>query len=204
MNKHTLRWLSTALLSALLVACGGASRSADELRPAATPNAPTTNAASPPVTSQTVNAAPPTAPTPVVAEPLAAMPIASMLRAELVGKRGVPVDVHYQLAGEMTTNQPTMLQIALVPRVAGSNLQMELKTPPRLRVEANAPQAIQKATAAQAYRQSMALTPLEAGIDEVRVLVSMEHVGGSSFGIFRIPLTAATANQTPAKKRPPQ
>ncbi len=165
--------VSAACLVGLMVACGRVPQTAQKVdaAPAAT-------------------VAPPVAPAlPTGAEPA----LESMGRAALAGKRGAPVDVRFRVDGEVAANTPIPLQLALVPRVAGSNLQYEVEGSPDIQVSAKGSMAAQKAAASEVYRQTLSITPQRAAVTEVRVLVSMETAEGLAFGVYRIPLQSATS-----------
>lgn len=105
-------------------------------------------------------------------------------------KMGVPVDLRYQFEGEVEVGRPVTLHLAVVPQVNGSNLSVSLKEDAGLQATV-APINVQKASASTAYRQQLSLTRLAGGPAELRVLVTMEVDGGSAFGFFSVPLTAA-------------
>jgi hypothetical protein len=105
-------------------------------------------------------------------------------------KMGVPVDLRYQFDGEVEVGRPVTLHLAAVPQVNGSNLSVGLKEDAGLQATV-APINVQKASASTAYRQQLSLTRLAGGPAELRVLVTMEVDGGSTFAFFSVPLTAS-------------
>lgn len=125
------------------------------------------------------------------------------LAAPVGGKIGVPVDVHYQLQGVAAKNQPATLQLAFVPRVAGSNLQVEFPASPTVAIENGAAAfSIGKADATGVYRRSLLVTPRAADAGEVRAIVSMEVDGGRYAGIFNIPVGSGGTPERAGKDRP--
>lgn len=115
--------------------------------------------------------------------------LATMKRAvPASSKLGVPVDLHYQVDGAAEAGRPVTLHLAAVPRVAGTNLSVNIKEEEGLQATV-APLAQQKATAGTAYRQQMSVTRAANGPAEVRVLVTMETPEGSAFSWFGVPLT---------------
>lgn len=120
-------------------------------------------------------------------------PLDQMSVARLVGKMGVPVEVRYRLADTAVADQPTTLQLAFTPHVAGENLRVEFLSSGSVSIESGSePFARQKTDAAGVYRHSLVVTKrrsTQAGVQgEMRVLVSMDVEGGRYFGIFAVPL----------------
>lgn len=148
----------------------------------------------------------PTAPADASPTSQAAEPeIAQMRLAEQVGgKIGVPVDVRYQLQGIAAKNQPATLQLAFVPRTAGTNLRVEFPAAESVSIdEGGMPLAIAKADTAGAYRRSLLVTPRRGDSAEVRAIVSMDVNGGRYFGVFAIPVGPAQAQTRSGKGRSP-
>lgn len=119
--------------------------------------------------------------------------LAAMIPAERSSQKiGVPVDVRYQISGIMVTGRPANLQLAVIPRVEGENLRIELATTPGIAVSNSAePLTIGKANAAGVYRYAFALTPATNAPGKVPLIVSMEIDGARFFSVFSIPLSAA-------------
>lgn len=114
-----------------------------------------------------------------------------MSLAQPVGKMTLPVDVRYQLAGTPVRDQPTTLELALVPRVSGQNLHVEFPESDSVTIESGgAPFRQQKVTAATAVRRSLVITPRTRDAGELRVIISMDAEGGRYFGIYSIPFGA--------------
>lgn len=187
MNSHTLHLhLRSAcmlgLLATLLSGCGGpaaepAAEPAPEPAPASEP-AGNTPASPPP--------AEPSASSPVV---LAQEPaLESMASARAPAKLSVPVDLKYSFDAEPLTNQPVILHLAAVPRVAGANLVVSVKPAKGVQIAAGGALNVQKASASGAYRQQFSVTRGAAAPAELRVLVTMDLPEGSAFGFFSIPL----------------
>ena len=109
------------------------------------------------------------------------------------GKIGVPVDVRYQYAGTITAGQPVSLHIAVIPRVEGRNLKIELPRTAGLASGGKSPASavFGKAAAADTLRYTVELTPLAGAPDHVPLIVSMDVGGGHFFSVFPIPLAAA-------------
>jgi hypothetical protein len=115
-----------------------------------------------------------------------------MALASAPSKRSVPVDLRFQFAGDATTGLPVTLHLAVVPRVAGSNLKVSIKEVPGIQTAAVALGA-QKASATTAYRQQLSVTRLAGGPAELRVLVTMDVGESTEFGWFGVPFSAAPA-----------
>jgi hypothetical protein len=111
-----------------------------------------------------------------------------MKRAEPASsKLGVPVDLHYQLDGDIQPGRPVVLHLAAVPRIPGSNLNVTIKETAGIQAT-GAPVAAQKANAGTAYRQQLSVTRTAEAPAELRVLVTMELPEGSAFSWFGVPL----------------
>jgi len=125
-----------------------------------------------------------------VSEPLLASqpPLESMKTAKAPAKLSVPVDLKYRFDTEPLANQPAMLHLAAVPRVAGANLRVSVKDVDGIQVAAAGALNVQKASANGAYRQQYSVTRQGTGPAELRVLVTMDLPQGSGFGFFSIPL----------------
>lgn len=118
----------------------------------------------------------------------------SMSAAKASAKISVPVDLRYQFDGPVLPNQPVMLHLAAVPRVAGSHLTVSVNPVAGLRMDA-ASLTVQKASADGVYRQQFALTAADGAPTELRVMVTMDMDQGKAFGFFTVPLTSGTAAQ---------
>jgi len=113
----------------------------------------------------------------------------TMSEAQPSSKISVPADVRYQLSGAALQDQPITVKIAVVPRVAGTNLRVEFPDSPSVSVDVGgSPSVEQKVEAAGIYRRSLSITPRASAGAQMRVLVSMDVEGGRYFGIFSIPL----------------
>ena len=125
-----------------------------------------------------------------MSEPLLASqpPLESMKTAKAPAKLSVPVDLKYHFDTEPLANQPAMLHLAAVPRVAGTNLRVSVKDVDGIQVAAGGVLNVQKASANGAYRQQYSVTRQGTGPTELRVLVTMDLPEGSGFGFFSIPL----------------
>jgi hypothetical protein len=107
-------------------------------------------------------------------------PLESMRLASTNAKIGVPVDLHYRFEG-------SVLHLAAVPRVAGSNLRISVQQAPGLEFSEGSLD-VQKAAQAGVYRKQLAVTLTGAGPAQIRVLVTMGLGEGSSHGFYSIPL----------------
>jgi hypothetical protein len=115
--------------------------------------------------------------------------IDDMAVAQAVGKISVPVDVRYQLTSTPVRDQPTTLQLALVPRVQGENLRVEFPQSESVIIESGrAAFTEQKAGAGGPIRRSIIVTLRKGDVGQVRVLVSMDVQKARFFGIFSIPV----------------
>jgi hypothetical protein len=204
-------WLATPSVAAMLLAgCAGgtdapthespaasAQPAAPAEQPAPTQNTPADEGAVP---SETAPAAPAheaqVQSAPVLAD---TAEVSSWAAARPQAKLGVAVDLKYQIDGAVAANLPVTLRVALVPRVAGTNLSLEVKPSDGVRIDA-APLSLQKANAAGIYRHSFAITPSTGKTGPIRVLVGMDTAEGRSYGIFTIPVDEAAANIPSAKQ----
>lgn len=115
-------------------------------------------------------------------------------------KLGVPADLRYEFEGDVMAGQPVTLHLAVVPRVAGSNLTMSIKREPGINAIASELTA-QKASASATYRQELSVTKLAGGPSGLQVLVTMELPEGSAHSWFNIPFESApaTSKQLPVR-----
>jgi hypothetical protein len=111
----------------------------------------------------------------------------SMELAEPPHKMGVSVDLRYQFEDEVKSGRPVTLHLAAVPRVAGSNLSVSIKSDPGISVDGTA-FLLQKASASTAYRQQVSVTKLVNRPVVLRVLVTMETSEGSAHSWFSVPM----------------
>jgi hypothetical protein len=116
--------------------------------------------------------------------------IAAMTLAAPPKKLGAPVDLRYQFDGDVQAGQAVTLHLAAVPRVAGSNLTVNIKNESGLSAKASALN-VQKANVSTAYRQEVSVTRLDGGPSELHVLVTIEVPEGSAHSWFTIPLGSA-------------
>lgn len=200
-----------AFMAALLPACDRAPRGDDapsqapppadatpgEMTPDAAPAdtpPPEENPAEPaqpsPDPPPPIEPSPTAKPTSLAAEP----PLDRMQSARAPAKLGVPVDLKYSFDTAPLPDQPVTLHLAAIPRVPGTNLELSIKDVEGLRVASAGRLNIQKASANDAYREQMSLTR-EAGIPELRVLITMELPEGLAHGYYSIPFEAGTKSQ---------
>ncbi len=107
-------------------------------------------------------------------------------------KIGVPVDVRYSFDSEVLPNQPVQLSLAIVPRVAGQDLQVSVQSADGVDFSEGT-LSVQKASAAGVYRKQLAVTR-QAGATELKVLVTMGIAGGSGHGFYTIPFQPPVKN----------
>ena len=130
------------------------------------------------------------------------VPLDEMKVAQTSGKPSVPVEVRYHV-GATSPNQPTTLQLAFVPRVAGENLTVEFPASDSATVDAEKSAfRHQRAAASSAIRRSALVTPTRTGDARVRVLVSMDVEGARFFGVFSIPLNGSPATKADQETKP--
>jgi hypothetical protein len=118
--------------------------------------------------------------------------VASMRVAEQTGSKiGVPVDVLYSVAAAAAPNQPTSLDVAVVPRLEGSNLQVVFLPSDSVSIDGGGELAVPRAAAKSVHRQQLTVTPKRAASGSFRVQVIMDVAGGRYAGVFTIPVDAA-------------
>lgn len=103
-----------------------------------------------------------------------------------------PVELHYLFDGVVTPGQSVALHLAVVPQVAGRNLEVSIEHAKGLRASARTLRA-QDAEATLAYRQQVSVTRQPDGPDNLRVLVTMDSPEGPASSYFNLPLTASAA-----------
>jgi hypothetical protein len=198
------------LLAALLAGCAKPAPEAAPPPPAAAPaipdaQPPASDAAPADPTQPAPDAPPPTEPSAVpkptsITAPASEPTLASMSAAIPSAKMGVAVDLRYSFDGEVLPNQPVMLNIAAVPRVAGTHLNVSLKQVQGLQLSAGS-LSVQKASASSVYRQQFSVTRLATAPAQLRVLVTMDMPEGSAFGFFSIPLDGTAAQKQESVKQ---
>jgi hypothetical protein len=201
------RLAGATLLVALLAGCGHSAAPEDVPAPPpagsevpvtapAETQAPANPTEVPGAPAQPAPGAPPpqepaATPTPAaLKEPL----LESMSAARASAKISVPVDLRYQFDGPVLPNQPVMLHLAAVPRVAGANLTVTINPVAGLRMDA-APLSVQKVNADGVYRQQLSITAAGTAAAELRVMVTMDMDQGKAFGFYTVPFTSGTAAQ---------
>ena len=193
--------IGATLLVVLLTGCGPRQPQDVPKAPAApaeTPAMPSPDAAPPVDTAPspapadpvqpTPQAPPPTEPSPAPTPTAGRVPaVESMYAATPGAKMSVAVDLKYRFDGAVPQNQPVTLHLAAIPRVAGSNFNVSIKTVPGLEVT-HGTLSLQKVDAAGVYRQEMSVIRRSVAPANIRVLVTMDMPEGTAFGFFSIPL----------------
>ncbi len=189
----------TALLALTLAGCDKPAPQAVPVPPPEAPAQPAPAPAIPDAPAPAPDAPPPTEPSAVPKPATSNEPrIESMLAAIPSTKMGVAVDLHYSFDGAVLPNQPVIVHLAAVPRVAGANMKVSVQQAAGLQMTAG-PLNVQKANASGVYRQQFSLTKLDGTAEPLRVLVIMEMGEDSNFGYFTIPL--GTVGGTNAQKQ---
>jgi len=191
---RTVRLSITAtLLAAMLAGCD------KPPSPNETPVSPTPSKAVPapdaatPASQPAPNPPPPTDPAPAPKPTASNEPsLESMHAAIPSAKMSVPVDLRYQIDGDVLPGQPVMVRLAAISRVAGAGLQVAVKQVPGLQV-ASGPLLVQKVAASGVYRQTMSITRASNGPESLRVLVTMDTPDGSGFGFYTVPLSSGNS-----------
>jgi hypothetical protein len=165
--------------------------------PADTAPAPASDPASTPAApvQPAPDAAPPTDPSPTPKPTAATAPgpaVESMAMAHPSAKMGVAVDLRYQFDASPVEGQPATLHLAAIPRVAGNNFNVYVKSAPGLEITHGA-LSLQKVDAAGVYRQELSVIRRAAAPANLRVQVTMDMPDGTAFGFFDIPLAAGSA-----------
>lgn len=135
----------------------------------------------------------------------AATPLEKMTLARAPGKMSVPIDLHYRLSGVAAKDQATALELAAVPRIAGSAMTVQILESDSVTIDpGSAPQMmLQETDAGGVYRRSLLVTPrLERGA-EVRVLVTFDVESAHYAGVYVIPVGEAASSRAgkPGKDR---
>jgi hypothetical protein len=180
-----IRLLAAAALLGMVLAACSQPAPGDDQEPPPAPSSDTLTPAAPPPSEP----APDAPADPAESEPvLAGQPaLASMKSAKAPAKLTVPVDLRYSFDTAPLTNQPVVLHLAAVPRVAGTNLTVSVKAVEGIQLSSGALN-VQKASANGAYRQQFSVTRQGTAPAELRVLVTMDLPQGSGFGFFSIPM----------------
>jgi hypothetical protein len=122
--------------------------------------------------------------------------IATMHVAEQASSKiGVPVDVLYSMAGLAVQNQPTSLNVAVVPRLEGTNMRVFFLPSESVSIELDgAGFAVERAEPSAVYRQRLVVTPQQVVAGSFRVQVIMDVADGRYAGIFTIPIGGGATN----------
>jgi len=104
-------------------------------------------------------------------------------------KMSVAADLRYQFDAPVREGEPATLHLAAIPRVAGDNLKVEVKSEPGLEID-HGTLALQKVQAAGVYRQQLSVIRRAGAPGKLSVLVTMDMPEGTAFGFFSIPLAA--------------
>jgi hypothetical protein len=117
-----------------------------------------------------------------------------MAMARPSAKMTVAADLRYQFDTPVSDGQPTTLHLAAIPRVAGDNFKVEVKSEPGLDI-GRGTFALQKVEAAGVYRRDFSFVRRAGAPEEISVLVTMDMPEGTAFGFFSIPLDAGNTAQ---------
>ena len=131
---------------------------------------------------------------PVRDAPVAApIDVAKMANAERLSEKiGVPADVRYAFSGEVIAGVPAQLQVAIIPRTDGDNLNVEFPVTAGVALRKSVTtQAFGKASVAAAYRLSVEISTDTRAPAKLPVIVSMDTADGRFFTVFGIPLRAS-------------
>lgn len=193
------QWLSPRVAIATLLAMSLAGCSSEtkpvppEPAPATAPSpAPDASASpeampadpAPPAETSPPPTDPSAAPTPTAAQ---VPELESMRLAKASGKLGVAADVRYAFDAAPAPGQPVMLNIAVIPRVAGQTLEFSLQPAEGMQIAAG-PVTRLKVNQADTLRQQYAITRTAGMPGTLRVLVTHRWDGGSAFGFYSIPV----------------
>jgi hypothetical protein len=130
------------------------------------------------------------------------VPLEQMALARPSGKIGAPVDVRYLVSGVVAKDQPATVQLAFIPRVAGSNLQVQFPETAGVTIETGAQDLqMQKTVPSDVMRHRLLVTPTAGDAGEMRAIVSIELDGGRFFTVYTIPIGSADQAES---KRPPK
>ncbi|HRX90961.1 MAG TPA: hypothetical protein P5528_16090 [Steroidobacteraceae bacterium] len=139
------------------------------------------------------------------ADALRAAPADGLRPALVDGKIGAPVDVLYRIEGEVLPNQPVAVQLVLTPRVAGSNLKVEIADRADLALtKETLTLSRSKTTAGTQFRRSLSITPAADKLADLRIFVSIEIEDARYSSYFRVPLTADSTARKSQRKQPLQ
>jgi len=178
------------LLAAVLAGCAKPAPAPDATPPGPPPDASPAAPAQP-----APDAPPPTDPSPAPKPTASNEPsLESMSIATPSAKLSVAVDLRYSFDGAVLPNQPVMLHLAAVPRVAGTHLKVSVKQVDGVQLAAGSLN-LEKIGNSSVYRQQIAVTPLASAPSQLRVLVTMDVGADSGFGFFSIPLDGGTNAQ---------
>lgn len=112
--------------------------------------------------------------------------------AVLSNKVGAPVEVRYLQSGVSLKEQPSPLDLAVIPLVDGTNLRVTLLESDSVSVDADgADTLVAKVDARTVHRQRLTVTPKVSDGGTLRVMVSMDTGGGRYISIFAVPVGQA-------------
>lgn len=129
----------------------------------------------------------------------------SMRLAQPAHKLGAPVDLRYLVSGAVGEQQAASVDLAVVPRLEGANLDVEVSSSESMRVVADRRSVtrVAKAEASTPYRQSLQVTPLARGAGLLQVIVSMDVGEARYASVYNIAL-AEPSVQKPGRPLPAQ
>lgn len=131
--------------------------------------------------------------------------LSAMRRAQPAQKLGAPVDLHYFVNGTIGEQPVTSVDLAVVPRLAGSNLDVQVFSSDAMRVVADKRSVthVARAGASTTYRQSLEVTPLVQGAGLLQVIVTMDVGDARYASVYNIALATPSApkpkRQLPAR-----
>lgn len=130
-------------------------------------------------------------------------PLASMRLAQPGQKLGAPVDLRYLVSGTVGDQATAAVDLAVVPRIEGTNLEIEVVPSEVMRVVADkrSVSRVAKAEASATYRQSLEVTPLDPRAGLLQVIVTMDVGDASYASLYNIAL-AGPAAQKPDRRQP--
>lgn len=119
--------------------------------------------------------------------PLSGMADQVFVAEPVLGKAGVPVDVSYKIEGTPAVGLPISLELTLLPRVSANSLTIEIPPTDDFTIDvADVGLTILNPKALQSYKVTVFVTPRNATIGNLKILVWLDLPDARYAGVFSI------------------